>query len=106
MEYIELSEIASIIPVASPSQGSSDNSIYSIQLSTKSGKKFTLADEISSRQEARWIVSQLETLAGLKLDTHVEVNLPLGVQAQPVQLRTPQTGIRGQTRGSSCVALA
>ncbi len=100
------SEIASIIPVASPSQGSSDNSIYSIQLSTKSGKKFTLADEISSRQEARWIVSQLETLAGLKLDTHVEVNLPLGVQAQPVQLRTRQPGIRVQASGSSWVPFA
>jgi HEAT repeats len=100
-------EIASILPVAGPSQGSgSDNSVYSIQLRTKSGKKFTLADEISSRLEARWIVSQLETVAGLKLDTHVEVNLPLGVRAQPAQLRTPQTGIRVQTRGSSWVPFA
>ena len=101
------SEIASIIPVASPSQGSSsDNSVYSIQLRTTSGKKFTLADEIGSRQEARWIVSQLETLAGLKLDTHVEVNLPLGVQALPAQSRTPQTGIRVQTSGSTWVPFA
>ena len=101
------SEIVSIVPVASPSQGSSsDNSVYSIQLRTKSGKTFTLADEISSRQEARWIVSQLETHAGLKLDTHVEVNLPLGVQAQPAQLRTPERGIRVQTNGSSWVPFA
>jgi len=100
-------EIASILPVAGPSQGSgSDNSVYSIQLRTKSGKKFTLADEISSRLEARWIVSQLETVARLKLDTHVEVNLPLGVRAQPAQLRTPQTGIRVQTSGSSWVPFA
>jgi hypothetical protein len=101
------SEIASIVPVASPAQGSSsDNSVYSIQLRTRTGKKFTLADEIGSRQEARWIVSQLETLAGLQLDTHVEVNLPLGVQAQPAQFRTPQTSIRVQTNGSSWVPLA
>lgn len=74
--------MASIVPVGSVQQGgnSDDNSIYCIQLHTKSGQKFTLADEISSRQEARWVVSQLETLAGLKLDTHVEVSLPLGVQ--------------------------
>jgi hypothetical protein len=49
----------------------------------KDGRKITLADEIDSRQEARWIVSQIETLAGLKLDTHVEVDLPLGVTSQP-----------------------
>jgi hypothetical protein len=100
-------EIASILPVAGPSQASgSDHSVYSIQLRTKSGKKFTLADEISSRLEARWIVSQLEMLAGLKLDTHVEVNLPLGLRAQPAQLRTPQTGIRVQTSGLSWVPFA
>ena len=98
------SEIASIVPVAGPSQGSSsDHSIYSIQLRTKSGKKFTLADEIGSRQEARWIVSQLETLAGLKLDTHVEADLPLELQAQSAQFRT---GIRGQPNASSWVPLA
>jgi len=43
----------------------------------KNGSKITLADEIDSRQEARWVVSQIETLAGMKLDTHVEVDLPL-----------------------------
>src|SRR5205807_9689469 len=100
-------QIASLLRVARPSQGSSsDNSVYSIQVRTKSGKQFTLADEISSRLEARWIVSQLEAVARLKLDTHVEVNLPLGVRAQPAQLRTPQTGIRVQTSGSSWLPLA
>jgi hypothetical protein len=100
-------EIDSIVPVASMAQGgSSDNSVYSIQLRTKSGKTFTLADEISSRQEARWIVSQLETIAGLKVDTHVELNLPLGVQAQPVQLRGAAGTVRVQTSGSSWVAFA
>lgn len=107
LERTAFSEIDSIVPVASPSQGGSSNSsVYSIQLRTKSGKKFTLADEISSRQEARWIVSQLETQVGLKLDTHVEVNLPLGVQTQPTQLRTPQRGIRVETNGSPWVRFA
>lgn len=101
------SEVASVTPVAGVSQGgNSDNSIYAIRLLTKSGKKLTVADEISSRQEARWIVSQIETLVGLKVNTHVEVDLPLGVQTQPPQLRTPQTGIRVQTSGSSWVAFA
>ena len=101
------SEVVSVTPVGSLSQGgNSDSSIYTIQLLTKSGKKITLADEIISRQEARWIVSQIETLVGLKLDTHVEVNLPVGVQAQPAQLRGPQTGMRVQTSGSTWVAFA
>jgi len=102
------SEVASIVPVGSVQQGgnSGDNSIYSIQLHTKSGQKVTLADEISTRQEARWVVSQLETLAGLKLDTHVEVALPLGVQTRPVQLRAGRTNVRIKTNGSSWVAFA
>lgn len=102
------SEVASILPVGSVQQGgnSDDNSIYSIQLQTKNGQKFTLADEISTRQEARWVVSQLETLASLKLDTHVEVALPLGVQTQPVQLRAGQANIHVQKSGSSWVAFA
>jgi len=102
------SEVASIVPVGSVQQGgtSGDNSIYSIQLHSKSGQKFTLADEISTRQEARWVVSQLETLGGLKLDTHVEVSLPLGVQTQPVQLRAGQSNVRVQATGSSWVAFA
>ena len=102
------SEVASILPVESVQQGGNtdNNSIYSIQLNTKNGQKFTLADEISTRQEARWVVSQLETLAGLKLDTHVEVTLPLGVQTQPVQLRAARPNVRIQTSGSSWVAFA
>jgi hypothetical protein len=64
--------------------GNLDNSVHSIRMVTKGGKKITLADEISSREEARWVVSQIETLAGLKIDTHVEVDLPLGVPSRPL----------------------
>ena len=105
---LPFADVASVVPVGSAQQGgnSGDNSIYSIQLHTKSGQKFMLADEIGTRQEARWVVSQLETLAGLKLDTHVEVSLPLGVQTQPVQLRAGRPNVRVQATGSSWVAFA
>jgi hypothetical protein len=87
---IQVSEIASIVPVVSAQQGtSSGNPLHAIRMRLKNGRKITLADEIDSRQEARWVVAQIETLAGLKLDTHVEVDLPLGV--------TPQ--LPGQTSG-------
>jgi hypothetical protein len=79
------SEVAAVVAVANLQQGgNSDNSVHSIRMVTKGGKKITLADEISSREEARWVVSQIETLAGLKIDTHVEVDLPLGVPSRPL----------------------
>src|SRR5260370_36091853 len=65
--------------------GNSGTALHAIRMRLKNGRKITLADEIDSRQEARWVVSQIETLAGMKLDTHVEVDLPLGVSSQPPQ---------------------
>src|SRR5260370_33711343 len=64
----------------------------------KDGSKITLADEIDSRQEARWVVSQIETLAGLKLDTHVEVDLPLGVSPQTQRQASGQVFTQSQQR--------
>ncbi len=92
---IQVSDVASIVPVVRAQQATSSASqLYAIRMRLKDGGKFTLADEIDSRQEARWVVSQIETLAGLKLDTHVEVDLPLGVTQQlpgqkPGQVFTP-----------------
>jgi hypothetical protein len=92
---IQVSDVASIVPVVSAQQATSSASqLYAIRMRLKDGSKLTLADEIDSRQEARWVVSQIETLAGLKLDTHVEVDLPLGVTQQlpgqtPGQVFTP-----------------
>ena len=81
---IPFSEIASVIAFASLQQGgNSDSSVHSIRLLTKSGQKISLADGISNRQEARWVVSQLETLAGLEVDTHVEIDLPIAVPSRP-----------------------
>jgi len=80
---VQASDVASIVPVVSAQQGnSSGNSLHAIRMRLKDGRKITLADEIDSRQEARWVVAQIETLAGLKVDTHVEVDLPLGVSPQ------------------------
>ena len=80
---IQVSDVAAIVPVVSAQQGANSGSqLHAIRLRLKDGRKITLVDEIDSRQEARWVVAQIETLAGLKLDTHVEVDLPLGVSPQ------------------------
>jgi hypothetical protein len=80
------SEVDAIVAVTSGQQGGTQgNSMYAIRLRTKNGRRVTLADEISSRQEARWIVSQIETLAGLKIDTHVEMDFAYGPPPQPGQ---------------------
>jgi hypothetical protein len=101
---IPVSNVESIVPVLSAQQGSSSSghAYYAIRLRTKDGRKFRLADEIDNRQEARWIVSQIETLAGLKVDTHVEVEMPLGISAMP-----PQPGTaRPQPRVSAAASIA
>jgi hypothetical protein len=85
-----VSEIDAIVPVTGGQQSSNQGStIYSIRLRTKNGRRYTLADEISSRQEARWIVSQIESLAGLKMDTHVELDFSFGPPPQPAQNSFP-----------------
>ncbi|MFI5059711.1 MAG: HEAT repeat domain-containing protein [Candidatus Acidiferrum sp.] len=81
-----VSEIDAVVPVTGGQQGTNQGStMYAIRLRTKNGRRITLADEIDSRQEARWIVSQIETLAGLKVDTRVEVTAPFGAPPQPPQ---------------------
>lgn len=85
-KHFQFSEIDAIVAVTSGQQGGTQgNSMYAIRLRTKNGRRVTLADEISSRQEARWIVSQIETLAGLKIDTHVEMDSVYGPPPPPGQ---------------------
>jgi hypothetical protein len=103
-------EIESILPFIGRQQTNAQgNPIYSIGLRTKTGKRVTLADEISSRQEARWVVSQIEALAGLKANTRVEVDAPFGVPAQPPQpgqaVFSSRNG-RSQSRVSNVIAIA
>jgi hypothetical protein len=93
---IQVSDVASIVPVAAAQQGSSSSGsqLHAIRMRLKDGSKLTLADEIDSRQEERWVVSQIETLAGMKVDTHVEVDLPLGISPQPGTQTTTQVFTR------------
>src|SRR5438046_10711360 len=103
---IQVSNVASIVLVASMQQGSSSgNHLCAIRVRLKDGRKFTLADEIDSRQEARWVVSQIETLSGLKLDTHVEVDLPLGVPVTPILQKPAQTFTQARPRTSTAASL-
>jgi hypothetical protein len=98
------SEIDAIVAVTSGQQGGNQGqSMYAIRLRTKNGRRVTLADEIASRQEARWIVSQIETLASLKTDTHVEVDSPYGPPPQPGQAGSGQPGqpLRGSLQAGS-----
>ena len=81
-----LSDIETIVAVTSGQQGGNNGqAMYAVRLRTKNGRRFTIADEITSRQEARWVVSQIEALAGLKIDTHVEVESSFGPPPQPGQ---------------------
>src|SRR6267142_4542118 len=103
---IPASDVASILPVVSMQQGgSSGNALYAIRLRMKNGRKYTLADEIGSRQEARWVVAQIETLAGLKLDTHVEVDSTFGVSSPPPQPGTGQVFTRPQPKKSMAASI-
>jgi HEAT repeat protein len=103
---IQVSEVVSILPVVSMQQGgSSDNALHAIRMRLKDGSKITLADEIASRQEARWVVSQIETLSGLKLDTHVEVDLPLGVAVTPILQKPGPTFTQARPRTSTAASL-
>jgi hypothetical protein len=89
-----ISDVESIVPATAGTQtGALNGTLYSIRLRTKSGKRVTLVDEIGSRQEARWIVAQIESLAGLQMNTRVEADAPLGAPAQPPQ---PVFGLPGR----------
>jgi hypothetical protein len=72
---MQIADVASILAVTSIGQASSSGStLYSLRLQTNTGKNLTLVDEIESRQEARWIVSEIEKCAGLRLNTQVRIN--------------------------------
>jgi hypothetical protein len=88
---VRASDVTALVPVASMQQGNTlGNTMYVLLLKTKDGRRIRLVDGIDSRQEARWIVSQIETLAGLSIDTHVETDTPFGFPPQPGQPSNPQ----------------
>lgn len=71
-------DIESVLPVMSRQQQrqqrSNGRDYYSIRLHTRDGRDTNLVTGIADRQEARWLVSQIESNAGLKQDTHVELD--------------------------------
>jgi hypothetical protein len=72
---MQIADVASILAVTGIQQASSSGStLYSLRLQTNTGKNHTLVDEIQSRQEARWIVSEIEKRAGLRLNTQVRIS--------------------------------
>ncbi|HVH86280.1 MAG TPA: HEAT repeat domain-containing protein, partial [Terriglobales bacterium] len=90
-----------IHPVASMQSGT--KSWYSLRLTTKAGRKLNLVDGVADRQEARWLVSQIETLAGLKQDTRVEFNDFYG--PPPQRGVTPAPNALPARRGSPWIAV-
>ena len=85
-QRFSVSDVDAIVAVTSGQQsGTQGQMTYAVRLRTKNGRRVALADEVASRQEARWVVSQIESLAGLKIDTHVEVDSLYGPPPQPDQ---------------------
>ena len=68
---IPFGDIASVHAAAGVQSSNKWSTSYMILLTTRSGRGLRLADSIADREEARWIVGQIEKLAGLKLDTQV-----------------------------------
>ncbi|MFZ0284690.1 MAG: HEAT repeat domain-containing protein [Terriglobales bacterium] len=104
---ILFSEIEKILPVSSNQPGTNLNSAtYSLRLQTKDGKQITLVNAIDDRQEARWTAAQLEKCVGLKLDTHVAVDNPLGAYGPPPQRGMALPGQAMAFRRGNAVAMA
>lgn len=81
---LQVTDVASIQAVTSIQQASSSGStLYALSLQTNTGKKRTLISDIQSREEARWIVCQLEKRAGLRVNT--EVRIADSIYGQPPQ---------------------
>jgi HEAT repeats len=79
---------------------------YSLRLQTKGGQKITLADSIDDRQEARWVAAQLEKLTGLKLDTHVQVDMGLGGYGPPPQRGVQRPALVPRVRAALIMGIA
>ena len=83
---IPFSDVQTVVAGMGIQNTNATNGVYRVRLQTKGGKNFSLVDNIADRQEARWVVSQIEKLAGLKTDTHVALQ-----DALWSRLRAPAT---------------
>ena len=100
---IPYSDIAQILAATT---GQSSPPSYSLRLQTRSGQKITLADLIDDRQEARWVAAQLEKLVGLKLDTHVQVDMGLGSYGPPPRRGMASPQASPQARAALALGIA
>ncbi len=83
-QVFQTSEIESVLPVMARQQANNGRIYYSLRLRTRDGRETNLVTGIGDRQEARWLISQIESNAGLKQDTHVEL-APLTAAADTMQ---------------------
>jgi HEAT repeats len=88
---IPFSDIQAVVAGMGIQSSNATSGSYRVRLQTKGGKEFSIADNISDRQEARWIVAQIEKLVGLKTDTHVALQDAFGHDYS----RPPQRGANG-----------
>jgi hypothetical protein len=90
---IPFSDVQSVVAGMGLQSSNAFSGSYRVRLTTKSGKDLSLVDNIADRQEARWIVGQIEKLIGLKTDTHVALQDSFGHDYS----RPPQREISGAT---------
>jgi hypothetical protein len=90
---IPFSDVQNVVAGMGMQTSNAVSGSYRVRLETKSGEDFSLVDNITDRQEARWIVGQIEKLVGLKTDTHVALQDSFGQDYS----RPPQRGISGAT---------
>ena len=88
---IPFGDVQSIVAAVGVQGSNATSGSYRLRLQTKSGKNFSLVDNIADRQEARWIVGQIEKLVGLKTDTHVALQDSFGHDYS----RPPQRAVDG-----------
>jgi HEAT repeat protein len=90
---IPLGDVKSLVASMGIQSSNATFGSYRIRLQTKDGQDLSLVDNIADRQEARWIVGQIEKLVGLKTDTHVALHDSFGHDYS----RPPQRGVSGTT---------
>jgi HEAT repeats len=83
----QTTDIEGVVPVMSRQQANNSRSYYALRLRTRDGRETDLVTGIADRDEARWLVSQIESNAGLRQDTHVEVDPLTAAAAVPVMPR-------------------
>ncbi|OLE13325.1 MAG: hypothetical protein AUG89_05360 [Acidobacteria bacterium 13_1_20CM_4_56_7] len=103
---ILFSDIQAVVAGMGLQGANANRGSYRVQVQTKDGKNLSLADNISDRQEARWVVGEIEKLAGLKTDTHVALQDSFGHDySRPPQRQMSATSRPTLTRPNKMAAI-